>query len=245
MHQLSGPIGSSIGEHDSVAIQITAGRQFITMALIFKELILRGKTARAQDIIRVIDDFCAWSEDYTYLGDKTNEHREIAGSPNSCVILDAAWPDNPCICFDSSNGVYLDIANVIPDQRPQIGVKEYNEILDRFVECFRRFCRKQKCEVRVSQSSDVLTLESIIPGRKTRQYFERYLARSPISYHPLDIQRLDVFICAAFRYCRTTLKLHGLGKYLISDLGWKESDARWCCNRIETGMDILKVNMRF
>jgi hypothetical protein len=75
--------------------------------------------------------------------------------------------------------------------------------------------------------------------------FERYLNLFPKSYHPNDIERLDIFICAVSRFCRKRIDLYRLKRYLIEDLDWDYKDAEWCFDRIETGLEILKVNKKF
>ncbi|KAF0220935.1 MAG: hypothetical protein FD174_932 [Geobacteraceae bacterium] len=151
----------------------------------------------------------------------------------------------PAIAFASADGTTLQITNIVPGNVSQIGIEEYNGILGQFAKRFIQFCRDRKLGVHCVQTSDALTLTSAIPGEKTRGFFNRYLALHPTSYHPLDIERLDVFICASYRYCRKTINVDRLRRYLIEVLKWKEDDANWCCNRIKTGMDILKVNKKF
>jgi hypothetical protein len=87
-------------------------------------------------------------------------------------------------------------------------------------------------------------LQEIISSPKARGFFEKYLNLA-LSYHPNDIERLDFFICAASRFCRKSIDIEYLERYLIEDLDWPKEDAKWCCNRIQIGLDILKVHKKF
>jgi len=196
------------------------------------------------ELIEIISVFCVSSEDYTYLSEESADYQRGIDT-EACMIADNRSVVAPAIAFASSDGTTLQVTNIVPGNVSQIGIEEYNGILGRFAERFIPFCRDRKLGIHCVQTSDALTLASAIPGEKTRGFFNRYLALHPTSYHPLDIERLDVFICAAFRYCRKTINVDRLKRYLIESLKWKDDDASWCCNRIKTGMDILKVNRKF
>ena len=54
----------------------------------------------------------------------------------------------------------------------------------------------------------------------------------------------DLFICAASRYCKKKIDSELIEQYLVEDLKWSPEDAKWCRNRINIGLDILKVNKK-
>ncbi len=196
------------------------------------------------DAVQAIADFCAQSEDYTYLRKETDEYcRHI--NADACMIADRSSKVFPALAFASSDGAVLQVVNIVPGSVSEIGIADYNMILDRFTKAFAIFCGAKRVKMTITQTSDSLTLESAIPGRKTRDFFQRFLNLHPTSYHPSDIERLDVFICAASRYHSGGFNTHRLRRYLMEVLEWKEKDASWCCDRIDAGLDILKVNRKF
>ena len=81
--------------------------------------------------------------------------------------------------------------------------------------------------------------------KKILMNFENFLNMHPLSYHPLDIERLDKFICSIPRYSRKKISLNYLSEYLRVKRNWQESDISWCINRITTGLEIIKVYKRY
>lgn len=94
-----------------------------------------------------------------------------------------------------------------------------------------------------------INLAHIIPAKKCRVFFERFLywsvwgLRSRPS-HPSDIKKLDAFICAMVRY-RADVRPNEIEDYLISEHKWEPTDAAWVRDRMETGLDVLKVYRKF
>ncbi len=84
-------------------------------------------------------------------------------------------------------------------------------------------------------------LSDIISSKIARDQFEVFLDNHPTSYHPLDIRRLDHFICLASRYCRKKINLDNLRSFLAMQKGWEESDINWCITRIKSGLEIIHV----
>lgn len=160
------------------------------------------------------------------------------------MIADTSSAVYPALAFAASDDLKLHLTNIVPKHVSQIFIKEYNEIATCFADSFNQYSRQQKVGVSAVTTSEELNLEAAIPGKKTRELFDRYIALYPISYHRCDIDRLDTFICAAFRYCRN-LDIDRLHRYLVEVLTWEKKDANWCCNRIETGLDILRADRRF
>ncbi|MBU4000621.1 hypothetical protein KKG29_05645 [Patescibacteria group bacterium] len=138
----------------------------------------------------------------------------------------------------------LYLANIVPKKKQQLSMDEYNQIASNFFNAFRQHLKGIKSRVSIRITKENIGLEEIIPGKLTRKYFERYMSAYPLSFHPLDVERLDFFICALFRY-RSRVDVTRLKRYLIEDIGWQEKDASWCTRRVETGLDILKANWGF
>jgi len=214
------------------------------MPQIHIELTLKRRNKSAAELVETIKEFCTISSDYLYLT-KESEKYQRGINAAGCVIADTTSAIYPGLAFAASGDTSLYLANIVPKHVSQISIKEYNDIASGFAENFRQFIKERKLGVRIITTSDELTLAAAIPGKKTREFFDRYLALHPTSYHRCDIDRLDTFICAAFRYCRKNIDVDRLRRYLVEVLKWEQKDANWCCNRIETGLDILKMNRRW
>jgi hypothetical protein len=214
------------------------------MAQIHKELTIQGKNKSAEDLVRTIKGFCAASSDYVFLTSESEDYQRGINDI-ACMIADTSSAVYPGLAFAASGVTSLYLTNIVPKHVSQIFIKEYNEIASRFIESFSQFIKDRNLGIRIVTTSDELTLVFAIPGKKTRELFDRYLALHPTSYHRCDIDRLDAFICAAFRYCRKKVDVDLLRRYLVEVLEWKAKDAEWCCDRIETGLDILRVNKQF
>jgi hypothetical protein len=151
----------------------------------------------------------------------------------------------PILSFATSDGATLSLTNIVPKTTSSIGVSIYNEFAMHFVRSFRRYGRTVPISVRVSVTSDELSLDSIVPGQKTRAYLERFLALHPKSRHFFDVRRLDTFTCAVFRYSRGHLDVDRLRAYLTEKLSWSREDADWCCSRVAVGLEVLEANREY
>jgi hypothetical protein len=141
------------------------------------------------------------------------------------------------------------VANIVPQDCFQLTIDQYNAIGSAFARSFGNWCRRNAGESRVHSSNPIKTLANIIPAEKCREYFERYLRcaiwdSTTIPAHPLDIEKLDVFICALFKY-GADVRSDEIERFLIVDRQWKPEDAAWVRTRIDAGLDVLKVNRRF
>lgn len=210
---------------------------------IHKELTIRRKGASATQLVHVITELCG-SNGYVYLAKQTEDYQRGINEA-ACVVLDDTYGFGPALAFASSGGTSLRLTNIVPRDIPEIGTVEHNAILDRFARRFSTFAKGRYPGIRITTTPGRLTLESAIPGEKTRDCFKRFLAVHPRSYHPCDIRRLDTFICAAFRYSHRRIDVDRLRRYLQEILGWDNKEADWCCDRIEIGLAVLTVNSKF
>jgi len=211
----------------------------------FREILLNVKGFTDNQIVNLLKSFCNSLESYEFMDKESGDYsRNING--RGYIIYSLRTPDTEpaAIAIAEKTERSLYVSNIVPKEKSKLSMSEYNAIALRFYNNFRPFLWKLKSPVKLSISDETIGLDKIIPGKKTRQYFERYLALYPLSFHPLDIERLDFFICALKKY-RSKVNLHYLQGYLIENLSWNEKDARWCINRIETGLDILEANMKF
>lgn len=141
------------------------------------------------------------------------------------------------------------VPNIVPRNCFHLTLEQYNAIGSAFASDFGKWLRTCSLKGNVSCSNPHKTLADIITAEKCRTFFERYLNcpswnPSSIRLHPSDIEKLDVFICALNRY-GANVSPDEIEKYLIEDQKWKPIDAAWVRNRIEIGLDVLKVDRRF
>jgi hypothetical protein len=141
------------------------------------------------------------------------------------------------------------VANIVPQGCVHLTIAEYNAIGLAFARDFRKWLKRSPFDGSVHCSNVNKTLADIIPAEKCRELFERYLKCSIwgsryLPSHPSDVEKLDVFICALFRY-GAVVRSDEIERYLVIDQKWKPTDAAWVRQRIDTGLDLLKVDRRF
>ena len=141
------------------------------------------------------------------------------------------------------------VANIVPQDCFQLSIAEYNAIGRAFARDFRKWLKKSPFGGRVHCTNEDKTLVDIIPGEKCRKFFEHFLKcdvwnSRTLPSHPSDIEKLDVFICALFRY-GAEVRSDEIERFLVVDQKWSRTDATWVKARIDTGLDVLKMNRRF
>lgn len=141
------------------------------------------------------------------------------------------------------------VTNIVPQDCFHLATEEYNAIGLAFARDFRKWLKKSQFAGSIHCTKENKTLADIIPGEKCREFFERFLKcsiwdSSSLPTHPSDIEKLDVFICALFRY-GTNVCIDEIERFLIVDQKWRPQDAAWVRTRINAGLDVLKINRRF
>jgi hypothetical protein len=141
------------------------------------------------------------------------------------------------------------VANIVPQACFHLTIDQYNVIGLAFARDFRKWLKISLFAGSVHCTNENKTIADIIPGEKCREFFERFLKcsvwnSSSLPTHPSDIEKLDVFICALFRY-GADVSSDEIERYLIADQKWKPADAACVRTRIVTGLVVLKINRRF
>lgn len=211
---------------------------------VHQEVYIKIRSLNGEDLIEILIKFTLETIGWSFINDQSKEYTQWTGFPSCIIQLDDGHICPSFAITYRSKGVYC-IANIVPLGNEQILIPEYNSFSVKFVQDFRAFIRKNKFQISITITTDNIGLDKIIPSLKARMLFEKYLNARPISYHPNDIERLDIFICAVSRFCRKRINLYHLKGYLLEDLNWTAKDAEWCFDRIETGLDILDVKKKF
>jgi hypothetical protein len=211
----------------------------------FREILISVKDLSDREISDLLKSFCSSSNGFEFKDDKSKQYSRDIGERGFIMhSLRSPTAEPSIIAIAEKTKRTLYVSNIVPMEKNQLAMDEYNAIAFMFFKAFRQHLEKSRSIAEVKMSDDDIGLEKIIPGEKTRKYFKRYLSAYPLSSHPFDIERLDFFTCALRRY-HSKVNLGYLKRYLIDDLGWSEEDASWCIMRIETGLDILKANWKF
>jgi len=163
-----------------------------------------------------------------------------------CVVIYTQRKTVACVALvatgESPRAVRL--TNIFPGESGHITPHEYNLIAERFVKDFRNYVRRKRLPVKLSLSVFRLSLETAIPSKKCREYFQSYLAGYPLTFHPSDIDSLDQFICALHRY-HATPDLDALVAFLTEHRQWPASAAEIVRSRILIGSKVLAAHQRF
>lgn len=212
---------------------------------VFREVSITSNKLDDESLIKTLDEFGAKALGWTSCPEKSAQYAKICGEPAYCVIHE--FHDNPISAVHvarRSKGKFY-IPNIVPLNQSELALGEYNAIASQFASDLGAYLRKCKVDVSVRLSKEDIGIAEVIPGKIPRQFFERYMSQYPRSYHPLDIQRLDKFICAFARYSRVSLGFESFERLLIEDYGWSRSDAQWCRNRVEIGINIIETYRAF
>lgn len=193
--------------------------------------------------IAVLEKFGAQMPSWEFLEKQSKEYSSATGEP-SCALLKSDNEFKPAVAITIKSGNTFFIANIVPKKTGRLSMTQYNGIARQFIKDIKQYAKEHKLKLKVKTTNENIGLSDIIRGKKTRELFERYLNLFPLSFHPLDIERLDVFICSASRYLKGRIDLDLLKGWLIEEKKWSEKDASWCVERIRIGFSVLKANRR-
>jgi len=213
---------------------------------VFQDIVISSKSLSDREILNKIQDFAREVQGWADLPDKSKEYEAFLLGEPACMIhaLATQNTESAGIALMSKNNKFIVVTNIVPQIKSQLTLKEYNLIAQRFKKEFSEYINLNGNNIKIKITKENLTLEDIIRGKKTRKLFQNYLNFYPKSWHPLDIGRLDTFICSVSRY-GSNVDLERLYGFLINDLGWSQEDASRCCERIGIGCKVLEANKRF
>lgn len=194
--------------------------------------------------IDALRQFAASVEGWQYLETQSKDYATATGEP-SCAILRMKSSHSPALAITRKYGSTFYVANIVPRESSGMSMQEYNQVASAFAKELRRYAKSIGLRMAVNATSGLIGLKEIISGKKCREMFERYLNLHPTSYHPMDIERLDAFICCLSRHARKSADLELLRGWLIEENNWSSKDASWCVERIDVGLSILRVNRKY
>ena len=212
----------------------------------YVEIRLRLTLDNGATLQSVISQFAKKTKGWTHAAQWSDDYQIGIGRPAVVAVASAVKGLKPAgVAIASDNERAKDrfhVTNIVPLKPSWLTMNEYNAIGMAFASSFRAFLRAGKIRGQVELQAEEKHLSDIITAAKCRQFFDQYLLQ-PTS-HPLDIQHLDVFICALMRYS-AKVDSNEIERYLVMDCGWKREKAAWVKQRIDTGLDILKVDRTF
>ncbi len=208
------------------------------------DVLILWNSQESKDFISIMKEFGTQMSGWKFLEEQSEDYSTITGNP-SCMLLKDDNKFKPAVAVTLKTGNIFYIANIVPKETSYLSMTEYNEVAKQFANDVKLFVKNKKLSIKIKTINENIRLPDIISSSKARALFERYLNHFPTSYHLYDIERLDVFTCAVFRYSRTKVDIDLLKSWLIKDKKWSEKDAAWTVNRIETGLSVLKINKKF
>ncbi|MEY2536360.1 MAG: hypothetical protein QOG67_100 [Verrucomicrobiota bacterium] len=196
----------------------------------------------------VLKTFCEETKGWHFPQEQSQEYQQHNGRPAgfaACVDFSGLEPAAVAIAsLDPKQPSTFRVPNIVPRACSSLTLQQYNEIGSAFANLFQDWLKQSSLRGNIKTIGPNRTLADIIPGEKNRKLFEAWLhTPTPIS-HPSDVHALDRFICHLFRH-RGKTRTWEIEPYLVDDLQWKPEAARWVVARIETGLELLRIDRKF
>ena len=211
----------------------------------FRKVKMRSRTADTTQIIDHIRLFCSRSAHFAFLGEESVSCSTYIGPPSCVIASTGLTATNTCIAMSESKPAVLEVTNIFPKQTGDIHIDEANEIASQFAKVLEVFAKNVRFNLRVDCGTDSLDAQAMFRDKRILRFFERILVANPRSSHPSDLEKIDRFICVLSRYYRGEFCLERLSSLLIQDYKWAEDNARRCAERVDIGLDVLRVNRKF
>ena len=195
----------------------------------------------------ILNFFTRETEGWRFPRDSSEEYQRHNGRPAGYVILIRDGSEKAAVAIanlDARHPNTFRVPNIVPRANSGLTIDEYNAIGIAFADAFRHWLKRRPFRGTVEVVGPNRTLADVIPGERTRKFFENWLhTPTPVS-HPSDLYALDRFICHLFRHPGRT-RVWEIEGYLIYDLSWKPETARWVVARIYAGLELLRADRKF
>lgn len=161
----------------------------------------------------------------------------------NCIVVTCATGSNPVssiVVADSGCRDRLSVVNIFPDESSgvrELSMDAYNEILLYFRKLVFDAIASQKGNL-IEENGAEYDLEELIP--LSYSTLNKWLNGFPLSAHPCDRDRWHDFLCTMV--CnREYVEADVFRNFLISEQGWKDSDAEVFAIKYEEEVDLLKA----
>ncbi|MBI9020214.1 MAG: hypothetical protein JEZ10_03030 [Verrucomicrobia bacterium] len=154
---------------------------------------------------------------------------------------------NELFCLMQQESKTWELINIVPLEKNELTIQEYNHLVDDFTRDIRKFLKQQKLGVKTSLSRENKTLEEIIPDKHTRKALSWYINGTSLSGQ-YDIEVLEKFICllhrATQRYRKRNVYVEEIVRYLDEDTSVPKDVVLEFREKVESGLSLLNMNMR-
>jgi hypothetical protein len=212
------------------------------------EIKIRLKRIPDGGLHQILQEFAQKTEGWHFPKVRSEEYQQHQGSSAGfadCLGKRALEPSAVAVAnLDSKHPNTFRVPNIVPRDCSSLTLDQYNTIGLAFANDFRNWLQGSQFFGNVEVIGPTKTLADIIPGEKGRRFFEAWLYSPTPTSHPSDLYQLDRFICHLFRH-RGATRTWEIGHYLTEDRGWRPETARWVVARIETGLELLRVDRKF
>lgn len=212
------------------------------------EIHIRLKLNNSENLHTVLKRFAKQSKGWKWPSKQSRDYQKLHGASASFVICDSITGlERGAVAIANVQPKYpgsFRVTNIVPQDSSSLTMAQYNDIGTAFTKDFRCFLHASRMKGEVQICGPQIGLPEIITGTKCRRFFESWLQTPTPTSHPSDVHALDRFTCAAFRF-GAKMNLDRLARYLIEDRKWNADSAAWAMERIQAGLDVLKVNRKF
>jgi hypothetical protein len=185
-----------------------------------------------------------WSFPVKKSGDYQHSNRRPAGFVDCNSVGGLKRAHVAIANLDQKHPNSFCVTNILPQKSSSFTLEEYNAIGLAFASEFGSWLRKNRLHGEVRTIGPDKKLEDIICGEKSRALFEAWLHTPTPLEHPSDLYMLDSFICHLFRH-PGAVRTYELEPYLVQDRGWTPALAQFVVSRIQTGLELLRVDRNF
>jgi hypothetical protein len=209
---------------------------------------LRLKLKKTEKLRAVLQTFAKQSPGWKWAPKQSADYQKMHQGPAGFVICDSvqglARAAVAVANVDEKHPHSFEVTNIVPQESFSLTMSEYNSIGTVFCKTFKSFLKSSRRNGVVTMVGPEIGLNEIITAPRCRWFFEKWLQSPTPTSHPSDVRKLDNFCCAMFRY-GADVDLNHLGRHLVDDRKWQSDSAAWAMERIQTGLDVLKANLRF
>ena len=212
------------------------------------EIRIRLKLKKPTNLHTILQQFALNSKGWKWAPKQSKDYQKMHGEPAGFVISDSIQGlERGAVAIANVQPKHpqsFRVTNIVPQDCSSLTMAQYNAIGTAFAKDFRHFLQNSRLEGEVQICGPQIGLAEIISAPKCRRFFECWLQTPTPTGHPSDVYALDRFICAAFRF-GADVDLDRLARHLIEDRKWEAESAKWAVQRIQTGLDVLRVNRKF